>query len=92
MQRNDAQGTIDSTYSDNTIIDGWMCGGSSGGPWIANFYERPFGSRPLSNQVIGVTSWGATNDAVMGASPFLSSNIFALVGTACKAYPDVCKD
>jgi V8-like Glu-specific endopeptidase len=100
MQRNDAQGSIDSSNSDNTIMGSLMCGGSSGGPWLVNFGIRPtltgtsLGAAPTPNQVVGVTSWGSTNDAVkwMGASPFLSSNIVVLVNSACKAYPDVCKD
>jgi V8-like Glu-specific endopeptidase len=100
MQRNDAQGAVDSDHSDNTIIGSLMCGGSSGGPWVVNFGIRPtltgtaFGSAPTVNQIVGVTSWGSTSDTVkwMGASPFLSSNIVALVKTACAAYPDACKD
>jgi V8-like Glu-specific endopeptidase len=37
MERNDAQGAIDLTYSNNTIAGSLMCGGSSGGPWLINF-------------------------------------------------------
>lgn len=100
MERNDAQGSIDSNNSDNTIIGSLMCGGSSGGPWLVNFGVRPtltgtaLGQSPTVNQVVGVTSWGSTDNAVkwMGASPFLSSNIVVLVSTACKAFPDACKD
>lgn len=100
MERNDAQGSVDSQFSDNTVIGSLMCGGSSGGPWLINFGMQPkltgtsSGSAPASNQVIGVTSWGSTDNAVkwMGASPFLSSNIVQLVDTACKAYPNACKD
>ena len=54
MQRNDFQGALDSTHSDNTIIGSLMCGGSSGGPWVVNFGLQPaltgtqFGSSPSS--------------------------------------------
>jgi V8-like Glu-specific endopeptidase len=100
MERNDAQGSIDSAHSDNTVIGSLMCGGSSGGPWLVNFGIRPtltgtnLGSAPVENQVIGVTSWGSTDSAVkwMGASPFLSTNVVVLVNNACKAFPEACKD
>lgn len=100
MERNDAQGATDSAHSDNTVIGSLMCGGSSGGPWLVNFGIRPsltgtsLGSAPVENQIVGVTSWGSTDNAVkwMGASPFLSSNVVVLVNNACKAYPEACKD
>jgi V8-like Glu-specific endopeptidase len=100
MERNDAQGAIDPAHSDNTIIGSLMCGGSSGGSWLINFGIRPtltgttLGSAPVQNQVVGVTSWGSTDNAVkwMGASPFLSTNIVVLVNNACKAFPEACKD
>jgi V8-like Glu-specific endopeptidase len=99
MQRNDAQGAVDSTYSNNTIIGSLMCGGSSGGPWLINFGVRPDltgtspGSAPTVNAVVGVTSWGSTNSAVkwMGASPFIAENIGKLIETACHDYPAACK-
>ncbi|WFU41817.1 trypsin-like serine protease [Bradyrhizobium sp. CB82] len=98
MQRNDAQGVISADSSSNTIIGSLMCGGSSGGPMVVNFGVRPAltgtasGASAQPNMVIGVNSWGSTNDAVkyMGASPFRSSNIKVLVDGACKAYPDAC--
>jgi V8-like Glu-specific endopeptidase len=98
MERNDAQGAADSTQSDNTVIGSLMCGGSSGGPWLINFGLQPaltgtqFGVAPTPNAVIGVTSWGSTNNAVkwMGASPFLTSNIKKLVDAACNAFPAAC--
>jgi hypothetical protein len=64
MQVTNSQGYISSLYASNTIIGSLMCRGSSGGPWIANFGERPVlnfqtsGTFPESNMVIGVTSWG----------------------------------
>jgi V8-like Glu-specific endopeptidase len=98
MERNDSQGGVDSAHADNTIIGSLMCGGSSGGPWIINFGLQPeltgtqFGSSPSPNAIIGVTSWGSTNNAVkwMGASPFLEGNIKRLVDVACNAYPAAC--
>jgi V8-like Glu-specific endopeptidase len=100
MERNDAQGATDSAHSENTILGSLMCGGSSGGPWLVNFGIRPaltgtsLGSAPIENQIVGVTSWGSTDNAVkwMGASPFLSSNVVVLVNSACKAYPEACKE
>lgn len=99
MERNDSQGTIDSAHNNNTVIGSLMCGGSSGGPWIINFGMQPLltgttlGASPGPNQVVGVTSWGSTSNAVkwMGASPFLSTNVVPLVAAACKAYPEACK-
>ena len=99
MQRNDSQGVVDSTHSDNTVIGSLMCGGSSGGPWLVNFGVQPsltgtsFGNAPMPNAIIGVASWGSTDNAVkwMGASPFLDDNIVKLVGTACNDYPAACK-
>ncbi len=55
-------------------------GGSSGGPWLANFGARPIvnaaeaslGSQNLPNRVVAVTSWGYTQVGinVQGASYF----------------------
>jgi V8-like Glu-specific endopeptidase len=98
MQRTDSQGAVDSTHSDNTIIGSLMCGGSSGGPWLINFGLQPvltgtqFGIAPYPNTVVGVTSWGSTNNAVkwMGASPFTTDNLKKLIDTACSVYPAAC--
>ncbi|MCP3395313.1 trypsin-like serine protease [Bradyrhizobium sp. CCGB12] len=98
MQRNDSQGAVDSANSDNTIVGSLMCGGSSGGPWIMNFGVQPaltgtqFGSAPTPNTIIGVTSWGSTNNAVkwMGASPFVAENVKKLVDAACNDYAPAC--
>ncbi len=99
MQRNDSQGVISSDDNhNNTIIGSQMCGGSSGGPWIANFGIKPTqtgataGQYPNPNVLIGVTSWGSKNPDVkrQGASPFLTTNIDALMTSACKEYPDAC--
>ena len=98
MQRNDAQGAISASNRDNTVFGSLMCGGSSGGPWLANFGVRPDltdtieGSFGKPNVVIGVTSWGASDKTVkqQGASPFLVGNIDFLVKAACKDFPDAC--
>ncbi|MCJ2121800.1 trypsin-like serine peptidase [Methylobacterium sp. J-077] len=100
MERNDAQATSSRTHSSNTILGSMMCGGSSGGPLLINFGKSPKftgtseGSAPVPNQVVGVTSWGSSDNRVkwMGASPFISLNIKSLVDSACKAYPDNCKE
>lgn len=99
MQRNDSQGVISPDSRDNTVIGSLMCGGSSGGPWVVNLGIEPAltdtigGVFPKANVVIGVTSWGSSDNTVkeQGASPFLASNIDFLVKAACKDYPDACK-
>jgi len=99
MERNDSQGFVSSSNSGNTIIGSLMCGGSSGGPWLENFGIRPTltgtgnGTAPLSNVVVGVTSWGYTNNAVkqQGASPFTSNNIVSLINSACGSRPTACQ-
>ena len=75
-----------------------MNGGSSGGPWVANFglpaalTGETNGSFPQSNVVIGVTSWGYTSNAPkeQGAAPFTSGNIQVLITAACAATPAAC--
>lgn len=98
MERNDSQGYISSSNSNNTIIGSNMNGGSSGGPWIANFglpsalTGESNGSFPNANVVIGVTSWGYTSNAPkeQGAAPFTSKNIQSLITSACTATPAAC--
>ena len=91
MERNDSYGYKSAGNSNNSIIGSLMDGGSSGGPWIANFGYAPTltgvtaGSYPNANIIVGVTSWGYTNSAVkqQGASPFLSTNIGTLINAVC---------
>ncbi|WP_287130039.1 serine protease [Candidatus Cyanaurora vandensis] len=91
MARNDSQGFVNSSQSSNTIIGSLMNGGSSGGPWLINLGIRPTlsgissGTYPNSNTVVGVTSWGYTNQGIkqQGASPFKDTNIVTLVNTLC---------
>ena len=98
MERNDVQGVKNAAFTNNTTYGSLMCGGSSGGPLLANFGVRPAltgttaGTAPNPNIVIGVTSWGYVNNAVkqQGASPFTSSNIVPLVNAACAAAPAAC--
>ena len=97
MQRTDSLGYTDTTAGafNNTIIGTRQTGGSSGGPWIANFGINPqatpdtAGAAAGKNAVIGVTSWGYTSAGpkVQGASPFTSSNIVSLINAICPA-PD----
>ncbi|GAC1663699.1 MAG: trypsin-like serine protease [Steroidobacteraceae bacterium] len=99
MERNDSYGFKSASNANNTLIGSLMCGGSSGGPWLANFGAPPSltgttaGAFANPNIVIGVTSWGATSTGPkqQGASPFLSTNIAALVGGACKDFPANCR-
>ncbi len=99
MQRNDAQGAITASFVNNTVIGSLMCGGSSGGPWLINFghpSQLTGASTPAqsaANAVIGTTSWvsgGTGAIKQMGASPFTSQNIVALVNAACAATPAAC--
>jgi hypothetical protein len=98
MERNDSQGSITPSLSNNTVIGSLMTGGSSGGPWLVNLGMPPtlagtsFGTAAIHNVVVGVTSWGYTNPAVkqQGAAPFTSNNIVVLVNTVCAATPGAC--
>jgi V8-like Glu-specific endopeptidase len=91
MQRTDSQGFVDSGMSNNTVWGSRQTGGSSGGPEVVNLGTlatlsgTSVGSEASMNIVVGVTSWGYTSTAVkqMGASPFTSGNIVALVSAAC---------
>lgn len=91
MERTDSYGFKSVANSSNTIIGSNMGGGSSGGPWVVNFGYSPVltgagtPSASAANTVVGVTSWGYTNTAVMqqGASPFLSRNLGVLINTVC---------
>jgi hypothetical protein len=83
----------------NTIWGSRQTGGSSGGPELVNLgviadlgESISVGDDSGSNIVVGVTSWGYTDQAVkqQGASPFLSTNVKALVDMACAAYPKAC--
>jgi hypothetical protein len=69
MERNDSQGFVYPTFSNNTIIGSLLTGGSSGGPWLVNLGMSPAfncdsngctqpGSEGVHNRVVGVTSWG----------------------------------
>jgi len=99
MERNDAQGMVSPGALKNTVIGSLMCGGSSGGPWLINFGLPPTltgtspGSASTTNAVIGVTSWGATDNDVKraGASPLLPTNLPVLKDTACAEYGEACQ-
>ncbi|MFM0069239.1 trypsin-like serine peptidase [Paraburkholderia aspalathi] len=98
MQRNDSQGFVGASFSNNTIIGSLMTGGSSGGPWLVNLGMPPtlsgtsFGNAAGRNTVVGVTSWGYTDTGVkqQGASPFTSGNIVPLVSVVCTSTPGAC--
>jgi hypothetical protein len=98
MQRNDSQGFVSTSLSNNTIIGSLMTGGSSGGPWLVNFGLPPslsgisFGTAATYDVVVGVTSWGYIDTSVkqQGASPFTSGNIVVLVNKVCGDTPAAC--
>lgn len=98
MERDDSQGFVSGSLSNNTIIGSLMTGGSSGGPWLVNLGMQPtlsgvsFGNMPNRNIVVGVTSWGYTDLTVkqQGASSFTTGNIVALVNAQCAATPKNC--
>ena len=97
MQRTDSEGFVGNatSFSGNTIWGSRQTGGSSGGPELVNLGVAAalsgvsYGAEANFNTVVGVTSWGYTNQAVkqQGASPFTSSNIVPLVNTTCGATP-----
>lgn len=98
MQRTDSQGFV-STMVSNTVWGSRQTGGSSGGPELVNLGPTAvlsggvlLGAEPQVNTVVGVTSWGYTNQAIkqQGASAFTSTNITALVNAACTATPAAC--
>jgi V8-like Glu-specific endopeptidase len=99
MERDDSQGFISSSLSNNTIIGSLMTGGSSGGPWLVNLGWPPslsgigFGTYPNHNTVVGVTSWGYNDTTVkqQGAAPFTSGNIVVLANTVCASAPPACQ-
>lgn len=88
-QRTDSQGFVSTRDSSNTIIGSLQTEGSSGGPWILNLgvapslRGTPFGTAPIHNIVVGVTSWVFLAVKQQGASPFTSGNITVLVRAAC---------
>ena len=98
MERADSRGFGYTTFSNNTIIGSLQTGGSTGGPWLANFGLAPslsgisFGRYASHNIVVGVTSWGYadTNVKQQGASPFATGNIVSLVNSACTSQPAAC--
>lgn len=98
MQRTDSMGYVDDDLFDNTIIGSRQTGGSSGGPWLANFGETAtlsgisLGDKWWQNNLVGVTSWGYKDKTVkrQGASPFTSNNIYSLLNETCTYFPDNC--
>lgn len=103
MIRNDSQGAIVPNFADNTLIGSLMTGGSSGGPWLANFGEQAKlnkgvkrGKESNRNIVVGVTSWGSTDLSArgpkfQGASRFTNRNVPVLVDAACGSLPAACR-
>jgi hypothetical protein len=96
MQRTDSQAFVSSSLAGNSVWGGLQTGGSSGGPELVNLGISPVlsggilhGAEWEDNRVVGVTSWGYTNQAIkqQGASPFLSTNIVPLVAAACAGSP-----
>ncbi len=98
MQRTDSQGFV-STMAGNTVWGSRQTGGSSGGPELVNLGANAvlsggilLGQESLLNTVVGVTSWGYTNQAIkqQGASAFTTGNITVLVNAACNATVAAC--
>lgn len=97
MERTDSLGYSSPELINNTVIGSWMCGGSSGGPWLNNFGIRPTlvageqvpGINSTSNIVVGVTSWGYVRSEgyplleEQGASPLTTKNMVGLINAAC---------
>lgn len=103
MIRNDSQGAIAPNFADNTMIGSLLTGGSSGGPWIANFGDATKlnagvkrGKESNRNIVVGVTSWGSTDLSAngpkfQGASRFTNRNVPLMVNAACDSAPAACR-
>jgi V8-like Glu-specific endopeptidase len=98
MQRTDSQGFV-SGFVGNTVWGSRQTGGSSGGPEVVNLGVAAalgggvlLGADASFNIIVGVTSWGYTNQALkqQGASAFTSNNIVSLVNSACAAKPAAC--
>lgn len=97
QQRTDSLGYV-TNQANNTVIGSLQNGGSSGGPWVVNIGSAPklygtkFGINETHNIIVGVTSWGFTNDPIkeQGASPFTSQNILPMLNTVCSLYPKAC--
>ncbi len=99
MQRTESLAYIDPSLANNSIWGSRQTGGSSGGPEVINLGSPStlsggvsYGSASTFNVVMGVTSWGYTDQAVkvQGASPFMYSNIGQLVPAACYYEPAGC--
>jgi len=95
MQRTDSEGFISGSMVSNTVWGGRQTGGSSGGPELVNLGIYPtlsggvtLGSEASPNIVVGVTSWGYTDQRQkqQGASRFVASNIPVLVSAVCSGY------
>lgn len=99
MIRTDSQGAVVKSQAGNTVIGSQQTGGSSGGPWLANFglatspgSGASVGKDANRNVVVGTTSWGykSLDPKEQGASPFISGNIRSLVNDVCGKYPAAC--
>lgn len=99
MIRTDSQGAVVKAEANNTVIGSQQTGGSSGGPWLANFGPATspgsgasVGKDGKRNVVVGTTSWGYTSldPKMQGASPFTTANIRELVKDVCGRHPAAC--
>ena len=77
MQINTAYGShVSQNGLQNTWLGSAMTGGSSGGPWVVNLGQNAsgadYGNSNVRDVVVGVTSWGFTDNAtkLQGASTF----------------------
>jgi hypothetical protein len=84
--------------TDSTVLYGSdMTGGSSGGPWIENFGIKAAGQSgglsPNPNRVVGVTSYGYTDEGpkVQGSS-VLGNEFLQLLKIACARKPGNCQN
>lgn len=100
MQRTDSIAVVDSASSNNSVWGSRQTGGSSGGPEVVNLGMKSvlsqgvaLGNESKFNTVVGVTSWGFTDQSVkiQGASPFTQTNVKSLVDAACADTPAACQ-
>lgn len=71
----------------NVIYGSDMLGGSDGGPWIQNFgvpsVGQTGGLNPAFNKVVGVTSWGLSDDRLAEGSSIPNNNFTNIISAIC---------
>jgi V8-like Glu-specific endopeptidase len=78
----------------NVIYGSDMLGGSDGGPWIQNFgvpsVGQTGGLNSAFNKVVGVTSWGLSEDRLAEGSSIPDANFTSIISAICAHQPGNC--